>query len=272
MYYGDLLEDLLKNEKSPVNRMYLNEIKIKWLNFEKETQNKDCPNEALLQALNKFIKTIHNKKFKYVAASSKGFKPDSKLFSPDYVDDLVSFFMGKKKILTHSGISWGKQSFTTDLQLNPISFRALQDSPSYEFGESPEFLMLVQEIDFQYKIKGKHRFKKHLLRFPLIVFRTFQNLTQDNLIKTEYYANMAIKTFPKAKFVILTETLDQSVTPDIRSLPFDSIFVLRKQFNEGELNPISLDVVNALENKIDSLLAERDDSVESFLETGVIQK
>lgn len=270
MYYGDLLENLLKEEKNPVNRMYLNEIKIKWINFEKEAENKDNSNEIILKALNNFLNTLNNKKFKYVLSSDKGFKPDSELFTPHFIDDLISIFMLKKNILNHLGIIWGKQSFTTGLQFNPISFRDLQDSPNYEYGESPEFLMLVQQIDFQFKIVGKHRFNKYLLNFPLVVFLTFQNLTQDELIKTEYYANMAKRTFPKAKIVIVTETLDKSVTPDVRSLPIDSIFVLRKQFKDAELNPISIDVINALEKKIDSFLAERYDITENFIETGVI--
>ena len=270
MYYGDLLENLLKEEQNPINRMYLNEIKIKWLNFVKEAETIDISNEILLKALNNFLKSIGNKKFKYIAASDKGFKPDSALFTPLYIDDLVSVFMKRKKILSHSGIAWGKQSFTTGLSLNPISLRDLEESPNFEYGESPEFLMLVQNIHFQFKLVGKHRFNKFLLHFPLVVFHTFRNLTQDDLIKTEYYANMSLRTFPKAKNVILTETLDQSVTPDVRSLPFESIFVLRKQFNEGDLNPISIDVINALEHKIDSFLAERYDITENFLETGVI--
>jgi hypothetical protein len=270
MYYGDLLENLLKEEKNPINRMYLNEIKIKWINFEKEAESKDISNEILLKALNNFLKTLSNKKFKYVASSNKGFKSDSALFTPYFIDDLVSVFMHKKNILTHAGISWGKQSFTTGLSLNPISLRDLEESPNLEYGDSPEFLMLTQQIHFQFKLVGKHRFNKFLFHFPLVVFHTFKNLTQDELIKTEYYANMSLRTFPKAKNVILTETLDRSVTPDVRSLPFDSIFVLRKQFKDGELNPISIDVVNALEQKIDSFLAERYDVTENFLETGVI--
>ncbi|MDO9577890.1 MAG: hypothetical protein Q7J16_08395 [Candidatus Cloacimonadales bacterium] len=270
MYYGDLLENLLVAEKNPVNRMYLNEIKLKWLNFEKEVENKENSNDIILKALNNFLNTLNNKKFKYIASSNKGFKPESEIFTPFYIDDLISVFMQKKKILNHLGISWGKQSFSTGLQFNPISFRDLQDSPNYEYGESPEFLMLVQQIDFQFKIVGKHRFNKHLINFPLIVFLIYRNLTQDDLIKTDYYANMALRTFSKAKIVIVTETLDKSVTPDVRSLPIDSIFVLRKQFKDVELSPISIDVINALEQKIDSFLAERYDITENFIETGVI--
>jgi hypothetical protein len=270
MYYQDSLDEMLKSEKNPVNRMYLNEIKLKWMQFEKEAKSENVTNEILLKALNTFVKTLSNRKFQYVASSGKGFKSDSQLFTPYYIDDLISLFMNKKEILNHLGIIWGKQSFSTGLLLNPISFRSLQDSPNFEVGESSEFLMLVQQIDYHFKIHGKHRFNKYLLNFPLIVFITLRNLTQDDLIKAEYHANLASRTFSKVKIVIVAETLNKDITADIRSLPIDSIFILRKQYNDEDNNPFSIDVINALEQKIDSLLAERHDALDNFLETGVI--
>ena len=271
MFYGDLLENLIKKEVNPVNRMYLNEIKIKWSRFQTEAENPETTNELILKEFNNFTHTLNNKKFKYVATSDKGFKPDSPLFSSCYIDDLISIFMQKKTIIDRTGVVWGKQSFSTGLRLNPISFRALQESPNFEYGNSPEFLMLAQQIDYQFKIHGKHRFYKYLLNFPLIVFLTFRNLTQDDLIKSEYYANMAVSTFSKVKFIIVTETLDQSVTPDVRSLPIEAIFVLRKQYKDNDLNPVSIDVFNALEKMINSLLAERNDVSDNFLKSGIIK-
>ena len=61
MYYGDLLEKLLKKEQNPVNRMYLNEIKIKWGNFEKESENIETSNEILINTFNEFLKKLNNK-------------------------------------------------------------------------------------------------------------------------------------------------------------------------------------------------------------------
>ena len=270
MYYGDLLEKLLKKEQNPVNRMYLNEIKIKWGNFEKESENIETSNEILINTFNEFLKKLNNKKFKFVKTSSKGFKPDSELFSPKYIDDLISVIMQRKSILKHSGIVWGKQQFTTGLQLNPSSFLDLQDTPNFEHGQSPELLVLTQHVNFQFKIAGKHRFNKYLINYPLIVFLTFRNLTQDDLIKSEYYATMAKKTFSKSKLIIVTEMLDTGIIHDIQTSLIDTIFVLRKQFVDDVLNPISTDILNALEQKIDNLLEERFDLTDNFIETGLI--
>jgi len=40
MFYKDILEELLKKEKNPVNSMYLHEIGLKWKNFEKAATEK----------------------------------------------------------------------------------------------------------------------------------------------------------------------------------------------------------------------------------------
>ncbi len=271
MFYAELLEELLKEEKSPINRMYLNELKLKWKKFEAVLEVDDVTTEVLVKELNRFLKNLNNKKYKYVEYNKKGFKPDSKVFSPYYLDDLISIYLSKRSILKNLGIKWGRQPFSTGLIFNPISFGSMETSPNFEIDDSPYFLSLIQEIDFQFRISGKRRFNKFLVKLPLLVFHTFTNLDLNDLIRSEYYCNMAKATFNKVKTIIVTETLDKELTPDVRSLPIDAVFVLRKQFNEEELQPISVDVVEKLSEMIDSLLAGRDDVTGDFLETGLIK-
>ena len=90
MFYKDILEELLEKEKNPVNSMYLHEIGLKWKNFEKAAAEKKGSNENLVNALNKFIKAISNRKFKFNAVSEKGFKEDSDVFSNYFLNDLIS--------------------------------------------------------------------------------------------------------------------------------------------------------------------------------------
>lgn len=271
MFYADLLEALLQKEPNAVNKMYLNELKLKWKNFEKVLNDKETSKEMLVKELNVFLKNLNNRKYKFTEISKKGFKPKSELFSPRYLDDLISYFLTKKNIMNNLGIQWGRQKFSTGLYYNPISFGAMEKSLNYEVEDSPDFLALIQEIDFQFRITGKRRFNKHQLHLPLLVFHTFVNLGHDDLIRSEYYANMAKATFTKAKTIIVTETLDKELTPDVRSLPIEAVFVLRKQYYGEELKPISVDVVKEISELIDSLLARRDDVKGSFQETGIIR-
>lgn len=271
MFYAELLDRLISKEDNPINKMYLNELKLKWKNIEKLPQEKKITIEIIVKEFNRFLKNLNNNKFKYVEATKKGFKPDSELFSPLYLEDLISIFLAKKKILSNQGIEWGRQSFSTGLQFNPISFVELENSPNFEIDASPIFLSLIQNMDYQFRITGKRRFNKFQVKLPLLVFHTFVNLDQSKLIKSEYYANMAKATFGKAKTIIVTETIDRQLTPDIRSLPIEAVFVLRKQYNDEQLKPLSTDVVEKLSEMIDSLLVGRDDVSANFLETGIIK-
>ncbi len=251
--------------------MYLTELKLKWNSLEKIVQLKDVTTDLLVKELNTCLKTLGNRKFQYDDSANKGFKPDSPIFSPLYIDDIISFFLTRKNILNHLGIQWGRQSFSTGLYFNPINFGMMETSPNFECGESPVFLSLNQEIDLQFRITGKRNFHKNLLKLPFLVFHSFVNLDQNDLIRLEYFANMAKATLAKSKTIVVTETLNKDLVPDVRSLPIDAIFVLRKQFNNKEINPISVDVVNRLSEMIDSLLADNEDHVGNFLETGLIK-
>ncbi|MCF7792804.1 MAG: hypothetical protein K9N09_02470 [Candidatus Cloacimonetes bacterium] len=271
MFYADLLDRLIPEEENPVNKMYLTELKLKWKGFEKILDEKKLTNELIVQEFNKFLKNLNSRKFKYLEGTKKGFKPDSEIFSSLYLDDFISIFLSKKSILKNLGIEWGRQSFTTGMNFNPLSFGEMEKNPNFEIDDSPMFLSLIQNIDFQFRITGKRRFNKYQLKFPLLVFHTFTNLDLNDLIRSEYYANMAKATFRKVKTIIVTETLDKELTPDVRSLPIEAVFVLRKQYSNENLMPISFDVVERLSEMIDSLLAGHDDVPGNFVETGIIR-
>lgn len=270
MFYKDILEELLKKEKNPVNSMYLHEIGLKWKNFEKAAAEKKGSNENLVNALNKFIKAITNRKFKFNAVSEKGFKEDSNVFSNYYLNDLISILMNRRKILSHLGIKWGFQAFDTNLKFNPVSLSSFEKDLNFEKSSSPQLLQLTQEFDFQYRVSGKRSFKKYKTVFPLIVFHTFTNLTETTFIHTEYYANMAKTTFDKSKTIIVTETLGEGFSPDIKSSQIDSICVLRKQYISVNKDAINLDAIDALELKIKQLLTEENGVIADFTKTGII--
>lgn len=271
MFYGEILDMLLETEKNPVNKMYINELSIKWKKVEQSAAAKTQSNDSLVKALNDFTKQLNNRKYKAGTSSTKGFDEESPLFAPRYLDDLISVFMQRRSVLQHLGIKWGRQSFSAINGLNPINICSIQDEPNFIIEDSPEFLMLSQKIDFQFRISGKRRFNKYLLNLPLLVFHTYRVLTLGDVIQVEYYANMAKKTFTKAKIIIVAEMIDKTLMPDVKALPIDTVFVLRKQNNSDPLEPIALDVVNLLDEKITDLLIDKD-IADSFKETGIISQ
>lgn len=272
MYYRKGLDSLLKDRRNPVNRMYLHEIMLKWKNFETKAESeKKVSNEVLLRALNKFIHSISNKKYKYNNATKNGFKPDSPIFSARYLDDLLTVLIKRTKIFENVGISWGYQSFSSNLKFNPSNLCSMSDHPMFEFSSSPEILHLGQKFDFQFRVTGKRRFNKYQLDFPLILFFTYKNLTEKDYITIEYYTKLAKSTFEKSKAVIVTETLEDNFKPDINSSFFDAIFVLRKQYRSDKIRDIQLDVINKLEKKIRFYCTETQTNGYSLHKNGIIE-
>ena len=270
MFYKDVLAKLLESEKNPVNSMYLHEVSIKWKNFEKSAKESDDSNQALVKALNNFISAVSKRKYKYKSETGNGFKEDSPLFSSCYLNDLVSVLIHRRQIMTHNGIKWGIQAFNTNLKFNPKNLCSLEKDLKFDQSLSPEFLQLTQELDSQFRVIGKRTFHKYKSILPLIVFHTFRNLTEEDFIRTEYYANMAKSTFEKSKTIIITEMLDEDFIPVLRSSKVGCICVLRKQFKTDKPNEISVDAVNALEEKVKELLIEQREIGDDFKKTGII--
>jgi len=261
----------MKEEENNINRMYLQEIKLKWEHFEQTAAENKESNEELTKALNDFAKMISNKKFKYSQASRKGFKKNSMVFSPLYLANVVSIFIERSGILEHKGINWGFQSFSTNLKFNPKNLCSIEKDPGYEFSDSPEFLQLAQKMDFQFRIRGKRNFKKYEITLPLLVFHIVKNLTNEDFIRFDYYAKIAKNTFEKSRSIIITETLDTDYVPELSNSPVDVIFILRKQQKAKTEEEISLDVIDAIEKKILDFIHEKEEKSEAYKNTGIIE-
>ena len=270
MFYHKIIEKMMKEEANDINKMYLQEIKLKWENFERSAARNEENNEELTKALNDFTKVLSNRKLKFSQYSKKGFKKNSQVFSPSYLANVISIFIERSGITEHKGINWGFQSFSTNLKFNPKNLCSIEKDPAYEFSASPEFLQLAQKMDFQFRIHGKRNFKKYEITLPLIVFHIVKNLTPDEFIKFDYYAKVAKNTFEKSHTVIITETLDTDFVPDLSFSPIDVVFILRKQQKSKTEEEISLEVIDAIEKKILDFIHEQERKSEAYKNTGII--
>ncbi|MFC1887998.1 hypothetical protein ACFLYK_04245, partial [Candidatus Cloacimonadota bacterium] len=111
----------------------------------------------------------------------------------------------------------------------------------------------------------------HQLVFPLIMFFTYKNLTEKDLIAIEFYSKQAKSTFEKSKSVILTETIDDKFKPDLRNSSCDAIFVIRKQYKSEKSKRLQLDVLNKLERKIRFYCTEGQSNGYSLHNSGLIE-
>ncbi|HHE38041.1 MAG TPA: hypothetical protein ENL20_05655 [Candidatus Cloacimonetes bacterium] len=271
MFYENLLDQMLKEEKNPVNSMYLNELKIKWNNFYKIVNEEPGNNEVMVKALNSFIKTTSNRKYQFRVVTNKGFKRDSHIYFADYLNDMISVIMKRKKIMKNKGISWGYQPFSYKFKFNPVNLFDLAEKPNYNVADSVNILQLVQKMDFQYRISGKRNFEKFKISIPLIQFYIYKNLVEENLVNAEYYSYLAKKTYGISKSIIVCETIDPDFQLNLASSTVDVVYVLRKQCADSEVEDISLDTVNALEEKIDQYLQEEKTTLSEMIERGIIE-
>ncbi len=271
MFYNDIIKKLMQDKKNPVNSMYLHEINLKWSIFEKLTEDiTTLKNVEIVNAINNFVSAIRNKKYQYNSSTKNGFKPDSLLFSEVYLHDLISVLVERNKIINNQGISWGLQSFSTNLKFNPQNLGVMDKDLRFEQEISEKLLCLTQKLDFQFRIKGKRNFHKYEIIFPLIIFFTFKNLDETDFIKSNHIAQKAKATFERSKSIIITETINQEFIPDVGSSSVDALYILRRQSSNKVLNPISTEVVDMLDNKITDFLTENEWIGTEFIKKGFL--
>ncbi|MBN1949291.1 MAG: hypothetical protein JW784_06070 [Candidatus Cloacimonetes bacterium] len=273
MYYGEILKKLQDEDKNPVNRMYLHEISMKWQVFQQLAEDyQKAENKELVAALNEFITSLSNRKYKYNPSSRNGFQDDSPLFSARYLDDLVTVLIQRTEIQKKIGVSWGYQAFSIHLKFNPPSLMLMGINPMFEQNMSVPVLSLVQKMDFQFRITGKRNYRKYRIAFPLIQFHDFKNLNELDYIRVDHYAKLAKETFSKSRSIVISETLEDRFVPNIRTSSFDAIFVLKKQYRSEGSGELSLQTVNLLEERIRELLNERPEESLGFKNEGIIEE
>jgi len=265
MFYGEMIRDMLKDKHKPVNSMYLHEIGLKWNHVEEAiAAQKETPDNAtIVEALNKFIKAISNKKFYFNPKTENGFKRDSDIFSTAYLDDLISILIHRTGIEHHKGIEWGKKSYTSSMGFLPANFASMEKNPQFTVSRSPENLQLIQNIDIQYRISGKRNFIKRVISLPMLTFHTCHCLEQSEFIDFDYQAKIAKSMLGTSRTYIITESLSADCMPELTNASIDGIFVLSKTIGASAPIVIETDVVDLLESYIkEAIFGSRDKSAD----------
>lgn len=272
MFLKELLEDLNKHERNPVNKMYLHEINMKWDKINDYFEDKkELDFEKIASILDNFSQISQNKKYKYSQSEKKGFKKNSPLFSAIYLNDLVHLLVRKHPIIKKTGIKFGFYKFDTNLKFNPHDFLKMKRQKMLVYNQTSRFLQLTQKIDIQYRVNGKKNFFKYNLYLPIIIFNTYSQLNENDLKKMIYTAEQAQAIQGKARVVLITETLAKGFKPNITGTGINSIFVLRKQSIQKKVNAIAPDVIKNLKIKIDKLLAQKSENIDKQIKQGIIE-
>ncbi len=269
MHFSEILKKMQKTEKNAINQMYLNEIIMKWKKVEQVVENNLTKENVDLfaKSLTDFTKEMTNKKFRI--NKTGGFKSSSDLFSVKYIDDILSLIIEKHSITKEKGVYWGLQTFSMNSLPCPENIEILKKNKNFDKFKSPKLLQLVKRLDLQYRIVGTRVFAKQTLSIPIIIFYTYRNFHEESFIRIEHLAKLAKKTYPKAKTIVVAETIDKDLVSILKSTDLVSVFVLRRQYKSSKTNPISSSVINGLEQKILSIVNDSPKINYSEIETGI---
>ena len=272
MFFNKILHDMIDSDSNPVNRMYLHEINLKWNEFQKLIDLENVvSNDLIIEKLNAYKKALTNNKYKYNKYRKNGFKKDSPIFSAKYLEDVINLVMQRNSILSKKGIVWGHIKFSTKIRYEPRSIKDIDKQIMIHHEESPEFLMLHQQIECQYRISGKRNYYKYKLKLPLLVFHVVKNFSQKDFLQLDLIARQAKDSFAKAKIIIVCETLDKGFLPSLENAKIDGIFIMEKAILDGKYRELQVDILNALELKINEFISEKRSNAEMILKKGYIE-
>jgi len=252
MYYSKILTDLKKQERNPVNKMYLGEIALKWKPFQKLTEEPSSGNKELADALSKFLGSLHNRKFLFNKLRGTGFNEDSPLFSASYINDLISTLMSRQPIMSEPGIVWDFQSLNYRLALKGSNPVEITRSPQISSQKTPPVLSLTLNLDYQYRVSGKRNFTKKTFNLPFLLFFVIKNLTPLDLFNIEHYALQVKSTCHIAQTFVICETLEKCIECNFQEIPV-KVFALHLESKKNR-NQISVSMVNRLETAIKNVL------------------
>lgn len=254
MYYSKILTDLTRQEKNPVNKMYLSEISLKWKNFQQAAENPFSSTELLSETLSIFLSALHNRKFLHTKVRGNGFEEDSPVFWPNYFYDLASALVSRLDILKQPGISWDFQEFNYSPVLQAANALEAAKLPLFHSKKTPQILSLTLSIDFQYRITGKRNFIKENFKLPLLLFFVHKKLDTRKCFEMENYALNAKKVCSFAETFVICESLQECPADYWHSMPF-KIFAMGKAdlYNQ---EVISSTVIENLQSAIERVITQ----------------
>ena len=275
MFYDEIIQRMIREEKNPINKMYLNEINMHSRKFSEVLNKKMDFNEHIKEiatAMTDFSATLTQPKYEYSKVNNSGFKSTSKLFEPYYIYDLLTKIIESTGVLENSSMKWGIKTFSTDQKFH---FRKLYNKDKdyvFTFRKSEPVLSLVQPVDYQIRALHRRQFSKYIISVPIILFDVRKVLTVDDAIKFNHLATQAFEMNKVSKAIIIAENLDRGFYYNLDNSYIDKIFVLRKCYLGGKSNrPISEEVIEALIETVEDIILPDENEFNVVFTDGIIE-
>ncbi len=275
MFYEEIIQRLIKEEKNPINKMYLNEINMHSRKFSEVLNKKMAFNQHIKEIANsmtEFAATLTQPKYEYSKVNNSGFKSNSKLFEPYYIYDLLTKIIDSTEVMKNSSMKWGMKTFSTEQKFHFRKLYSKEKDKVFTFRKSEQVLSLVQPVDYQIRALHKRTFSKYIIAVPIIIFDVKKILTVEDAIKFNHLANQAFDMNSASKAIVVAENLEKGFYYNLDNSYIDKIFVLRKSYINGKkLRPISEQVIMSLIETIEDILLPDENETNVVFSEGIIE-
>lgn len=238
--------------------MYLNELILNW----KKVQNyidSDYEEQSFvhfIKALNSYLYLLNNPKFSAKKDSKSGFDISHEIFSPTYLEDMITMILKPSGLLSNPTLKLNYQSFNYNLHFKTMSFIDSIIKHQLDFSTSEPVFSLCMEMNFQYRPVSKKVFAKDNFVIPLMIFYIAKNLKHDNIKQIREFDYLLTLCNPQVKFYVICETIEQK---SINEIDFcrDKLFIIKKSLETDDFKGIDLGVVLSLQKQILEAIKEK---------------
>jgi len=251
MIYGDKLKHALKNEKNPINKMYLNELLINWKKVETSLEDTtDSPISTLVSAITTYTKFLSTNKFIYNDQKKCGFHDDHDVFKAHYLFDMLDRILADVGIKdTQRGLIVRNRAFNTGFVLEQGTFPVQSQKAKLDFQSSNKCYYVGLEFDMQFRLANRKFFNKGKIFIPLIIFYIEKCYNEDSFNEINQLKKDMVCLNPHALLFCLTETVDKKFIHLYSGIE-DCLYVLRACFKNDPYKDLQPQVFLSFYNKL----------------------
>jgi len=253
MLYLEKLNQCLKTEQNPINRMYLYDLVLNWKKVEDVCKaNTESPISSIVATVSEYTKYLSQPRFLATDKKTYGFEGDHEVFRPYYLYDILEKLLSSAGIVeSPQGIVIRNRPFNNSVHLQNDDYLGQSQKPFLELSFSGKYLHVGLEFEFQYRLKGKKNFTKGNLFIPLIVFYIEKCFTEKSFKEIEQLRKDIKVLNPNALLFCITESADKRLMRQYSEIK-DMVYVTRASFKNDQQKPLQPQVFLRIFTKINN--------------------
>lgn len=273
--HGDNIYNKIKSETGVVNKMYLEEIKIryeKWRNdLDTITGDSDAAITKRVKLFNDYKDFIDQPKYRKEKGNINGFTAQSKLH-PTVIEEFMFHLLKEIPQLKGKKLIYGATNAYSNLYFAPNDLTSFEYSSGITINTKDQDFAISKEICIQTTVKGSEKSESKMVSVPIISIEC-----KTYLDKTMYEGSVATaekikRGNPYSLFLIVAETYEVSSDVDPKYSQIDQIYVLRKNSKRkfDERLPVQADIVINLYRHVAKHLSADWHNVDQRIASGML--